>query len=135
MMTGSADAHSAFSNIQTKTANPSLVGWVTRASFKVAKDTELVASEYSRLRIAREGYSSRITADNVQSFTVTSIESPYTIYETYPPSIDVNPAKVRCQKERMRNHAKWQVPVQLERNNGCRHEVSGGATVARVPLG
>ena len=55
MMTGSADAHSAFRNMQAKTANPRLLGRVTGAFFRVAKDTELVASEYSRLRIGRQG--------------------------------------------------------------------------------
>lgn len=40
-------------------------------------------------------------------------------------TIDVSPAKVRRQKERMRNHAKWQALVHLEQNKGCRHEVRG----------
>ena len=73
----------------------------------------------------RKGYSSRSRADSVQSSTVTSIDSPYTIYEIYPPTIDVSPAKVRRQKDQIRHHAKWQALVQLERNKGCRHEVSG----------
>ena len=55
MTTGDTVAHTAFSNMQAKTANPSLVGWVTGASFRVAKGMELVAGEYSRLRSGRQG--------------------------------------------------------------------------------
>ena len=48
MTTGSANAHAAFSNMQAKTANPSLVGWDTGAYFEDAKETELVEGKYSR---------------------------------------------------------------------------------------
>ena len=37
----------------------------------------------------------------------------------------VNPAKVRRQKDRLRNHAKWQALVRLEQNKGCVPELSG----------
>ena len=69
----------------------------------------------------RQGYSSRNAADSVQSLAVTSIDSPYLIYEIYPPTIDVSPARVRRQKDRMRNHAKWKALVQLGQNKACRH--------------
>ena len=54
MMTGSANALAAFSNVQTKIANLSFVGWVTGESFRVAKVAELVACDYFRLRSGRQ---------------------------------------------------------------------------------
>ena len=78
------------------------------------------------------GYSSRNSANSAQTFAVTNIQSRHTIYEVYPPSIDVNPAQVRRQKDRMRNHAKWQALVQLEQTRGCRHEANGPASFGVV---
>ena len=56
----------------------------------------------------RQGYSSRNALDGVQLLTVTRVESPISIYDIYPEFMTVDPAKVSRQKERMRNHAKWQ---------------------------
>ncbi len=83
----------------------------------------------------RQGYSSRNAADSVQSFAVTHTEPPYTIYDVYPASMAVNPARVMRQKDRLRNHAKWQALVRLEQNKGCVPEAVGGATVAGAPSG
>ena len=87
--------------------------------------TELLTVEAELDPKWRQGHSSRNRVDSVELFTVTNIESPYTIYDIYPETMAVNPAKVRRQKDRMRNHAKWQALVQSEKNRGCRHEVSG----------
>jgi len=83
----------------------------------------------------RQGYSSRNAPDSVQSFAVTHTEPPHTIYDVYPASIDVNPARVMRQKDRLRNHAKWQALVRLEQNKSCVPEAVGGGAVAGVPSG
>ena len=68
----------------------------------------------------RKGYSSLNTANGVAFFTVTSVNAPFPFYDTLPPDTVVSPAKVRRQKKRMRNHARWQALVQLEQSKGCR---------------
>ena len=44
------------------------------------------------------------------------------VFKTFPPRDDFDPTRPRRQKDRMRNHAKWQALVQLEQNRGYRHE-------------
>ena len=68
----------------------------------------------------RKGYSSTNTVNSVAFFAAPSVHFPFGVYETLPPDIAVDPAKVRRQKKRMRNHARWQALVQLEQNKGCR---------------
>lgn len=47
------------------------------------------------------------------------------VLKTRPPKDDFDPTRPYPHKERMQNHAKWQVLAQLEQNKGCRQEVSG----------
>ena len=47
------------------------------------------------------------------------------ILKTLPPKDNFDPSRPNRQKERMQMHAKWQALLDLERNKGCRHAVSG----------
>jgi len=46
-------------------------------------------------------------------------------YDGPPYSDNYIPGRPNRQKERMKNHARWQALAQLEQNKGCRQEVSG----------
>ena len=67
----------------------------------------------------RKGYPGLNAANGVSFFTVTSVNDPLSGYDTLLDDIGVDPAKVKRQKKRMRNHARWQALVQLEQSKGC----------------
>ena len=68
----------------------------------------------------RKGYSSTNTVNSIAFFAAPSVHFPFPVYPTIAPEEVVSPAKVRRQKKRMRNHARWQALVQLEQSKGCR---------------
>lgn len=68
----------------------------------------------------RKGYPGLNAANGVAFFTVPSIDFPFPVYDSVSPEPVVSPAKVKRQKKRMRNHARWQALAQLEQSKGCR---------------
>ena len=73
----------------------------------------------------RQGYSSRKGEWAVLHFSYAGhVFGP--VSETLPPRDDYDPTRPGRQKDRMRNHAKWEALVQLEQISGCRNEVSSG---------